>query len=177
MKAESYCAGRRRIFERLWGKMHWFNLNLFLTGVSTIYARYKYVEKLSEETIAVGTCLNKAALVFGQLSCLGMLIVATFQVRLLAWWHFKMGLWKCLIATLFFYSFIAGNYSASCSRCRSCDLLRLWDRLHNPPVLDIISCLSVRVHHWCVSSTFRYRSPCYCGIHPQYPFTEVQNVY
>lgn len=43
------------------------------------------MEKLSEETIAVGTCLNKAALVFGQLSCLGMLIVATFQVRLLAW--------------------------------------------------------------------------------------------
>ncbi|XP_030296240.1 DNA damage-regulated autophagy modulator protein 1 [Sparus aurata] len=59
-----------------------FGLMTFISacaGVSTIYARYKYVEKLSEETIAVGTCLNKAALVFGQLSCLGMLIVATFQ--------------------------------------------------------------------------------------------------
>ncbi|XP_073336787.1 DNA damage-regulated autophagy modulator protein 1 [Pagrus major] len=59
-----------------------FGLMTFISacaGVATIYARYKYVEKLSEETRVVCKCLNQAALVLGLLSCLGMLIVATFQ--------------------------------------------------------------------------------------------------
>lgn len=49
-------------------------------GIATIYARYKFVEKLTEETSVVGPGLNKCALVIGLLSCLGMCIVATFQV-------------------------------------------------------------------------------------------------
>ncbi|KAM8739753.1 DNA damage-regulated autophagy modulator protein 1 [Acanthopagrus latus] len=59
-----------------------FGLMTFISacaGIATIYARYKYVEKLSEQTAEVGQWLNEAALVFGQLSCLGMLVVATFQ--------------------------------------------------------------------------------------------------
>lgn len=50
-------------------------------GIATIYARYKFVEKLNEETRVVRPCLNKTALVVGMISCLGMCIVATFQVQ------------------------------------------------------------------------------------------------
>ncbi|KAI3366369.1 hypothetical protein L3Q82_000532 [Scortum barcoo] len=59
-----------------------FGLMTFISacaGVGTIYARYKFVEKLNEETRVVKTCLNKAALVFGMISCFGMCVVATFQ--------------------------------------------------------------------------------------------------
>lgn len=51
-------------------------------GIVTIYARYKFVEKLSEDTGMVKPCVNKTALVFGLISCVAMCIVATFQVRL-----------------------------------------------------------------------------------------------
>uniref|UniRef100_A0A667YUB0 DNA-damage regulated autophagy modulator 1 n=1 Tax=Myripristis murdjan TaxID=586833 RepID=A0A667YUB0_9TELE len=59
-----------------------FGLMTFISafaGAATMYARYKYVEKLSEETSLVRPCLNKAALGLGMLACLGMCIVATFQ--------------------------------------------------------------------------------------------------
>ncbi|KAM9845939.1 DNA damage-regulated autophagy modulator protein 1 [Aulostomus maculatus] len=59
-----------------------FGLMAFISacaGIATIYARYKFVERLSEETRVVSPRLNKSALVLGLLSCLGMCIVATFQ--------------------------------------------------------------------------------------------------
>lgn len=59
-----------------------FGLMTFITacaGIATIYSRYKFVEKLSEETRVVNPRLNKSALCIGMLSCLGMCIVATFQ--------------------------------------------------------------------------------------------------
>uniref|UniRef100_A0A667YM49 DNA-damage regulated autophagy modulator 1 n=1 Tax=Myripristis murdjan TaxID=586833 RepID=A0A667YM49_9TELE len=58
-----------------------FGLMTFISAfaAATMYARYKYVEKLSEETSLVRPCLNKAALGLGMLACLGMCIVATFQ--------------------------------------------------------------------------------------------------
>ncbi|KAK2859052.1 hypothetical protein Q5P01_003672 [Channa striata] len=59
-----------------------FGLMTFISacaGIGTIYSRYKYVEKLIEETGLVRPRLNKAALGLGMLSCLGMSIVATFQ--------------------------------------------------------------------------------------------------
>ncbi|XP_077357330.1 DNA damage-regulated autophagy modulator protein 1 isoform X1 [Festucalex cinctus] len=48
-------------------------------GIATIYGRFKFVEKLNEETRVVSPRLNKAALVLGMLACLGMCVVATFQ--------------------------------------------------------------------------------------------------
>uniref|UniRef100_A0A3Q3DZF9 DNA-damage regulated autophagy modulator 1 n=1 Tax=Hippocampus comes TaxID=109280 RepID=A0A3Q3DZF9_HIPCM len=48
-------------------------------GMSTIYSRFKFVEKLCEETRAVNPRLNKTALALGMLSCLGNCVVATFQ--------------------------------------------------------------------------------------------------
>lgn len=50
------------------------------TGMATMYARYKFVEKLNEKAGGVPPALNKAALWIGMLSCLGMCFVATFQV-------------------------------------------------------------------------------------------------
>lgn len=59
-----------------------FGLMTFISacaGIATIYARYKFVDKLNEDTRVVNPCLNKAALWLGMISCLGMCIVATFQ--------------------------------------------------------------------------------------------------
>ncbi|XP_061768116.1 DNA damage-regulated autophagy modulator protein 1 [Nerophis ophidion] len=59
-----------------------FGLMTFVSacaGTATIYARFKYVEKLSEETRVVSPCLNRTTLVLGMLSCLGICVVATFQ--------------------------------------------------------------------------------------------------
>ncbi|XP_031169401.1 DNA damage-regulated autophagy modulator protein 1 [Sander lucioperca] len=59
-----------------------FGLMTFISacaGIATIYARYKLVEKLSADTRVVSPHLNKAALVVGMFSCLGMCVVATFQ--------------------------------------------------------------------------------------------------
>ncbi|XP_034019203.1 DNA damage-regulated autophagy modulator protein 1 [Thalassophryne amazonica] len=59
-----------------------FGLMTFISacaGIATIYARYKFVEKLSHEPGVSDLRLNKAALGLGLLSCLGMCIVATFQ--------------------------------------------------------------------------------------------------
>ncbi|XP_018542590.1 DNA damage-regulated autophagy modulator protein 1 [Lates calcarifer] len=59
-----------------------FGLMTFISacaGIVTIYARYKFVEKLSEDTGMVKPCVNKTALVFGLISCVAMCIVATFQ--------------------------------------------------------------------------------------------------
>nr|XP_046234447.1 DNA damage-regulated autophagy modulator protein 1 [Scatophagus argus] len=57
-----------------------FGLMTFISacaGIATIYARFKFVEKLSDG--AVVKRLNKAALGLGLISCLGMCIVASFQ--------------------------------------------------------------------------------------------------
>ncbi|KAK1906232.1 DNA damage-regulated autophagy modulator protein 1 [Dissostichus eleginoides] len=67
-----------------------FGLMTFISacaGIATIYARYKFVEKLSGDTRVVSPRLNYTALVFGLLSCLGMCIVATFQETVVTWVH------------------------------------------------------------------------------------------
>ncbi|XP_054862785.1 DNA damage-regulated autophagy modulator protein 1 [Amphiprion ocellaris] len=59
-----------------------FGLMAFISacaGIGTIYARYKFVDKLSEDNGVVKPSLNQAALGLGMISCLGMCIVATFQ--------------------------------------------------------------------------------------------------
>ncbi|XP_060770276.1 DNA damage-regulated autophagy modulator protein 1 [Neoarius graeffei] len=48
-------------------------------GFATMFARYKFVQKLIEKTACVSACLNMAALICAILSCIGMCIVATFQ--------------------------------------------------------------------------------------------------
>lgn len=58
----------------------WLKPYDFCPGTATIYARYKYVEKLSEQNSLVKPSLNKATLWLGIIACFGMCIVATFQV-------------------------------------------------------------------------------------------------
>lgn len=45
----------------------------------TMYARYKFVQRLNEDLRTVQPTLNVCALGFGLISCVGMCIVATFQ--------------------------------------------------------------------------------------------------
>ncbi|KAK7149625.1 hypothetical protein R3I94_009060 [Phoxinus phoxinus] len=47
---------------------------------ATIYAEYKFVERVHEGTGAVSPRLNKASFAVGIISCVGMCLVATFQV-------------------------------------------------------------------------------------------------
>ncbi|XP_068611461.1 DNA damage-regulated autophagy modulator protein 1 [Brachionichthys hirsutus] len=59
-----------------------FGLMTFIAAcaaAATVYSRYKYVEKLTRESNVLKASLNKAALVLGMISCLGMCVVATFQ--------------------------------------------------------------------------------------------------
>ena len=58
-----------------------WNRMLCVTGVATMYGRYKFIEQLNQRTGGVGPVVNKIAFGFGLLSCLGMCVVATFQVR------------------------------------------------------------------------------------------------
>lgn len=46
---------------------------------ATMYAEYKFVERVHETTGAVSPHLNKASFGFGIISCVGMCFVATFQ--------------------------------------------------------------------------------------------------
>ncbi|XP_072528593.1 DNA damage-regulated autophagy modulator protein 1 [Salminus brasiliensis] len=48
-------------------------------GFATMFARYKFLERLNEKTGGVSPGLNKTAFAFAVISCLGMCIVATFQ--------------------------------------------------------------------------------------------------
>lgn len=65
---------------RLFTTLLFFGLSL--PGVATIYVRYKQVQALNPEENRI-IRLNKAGLVLGLLSCLGLSIVANFQVCVL----------------------------------------------------------------------------------------------
>ncbi|XP_029351466.1 DNA damage-regulated autophagy modulator protein 1 [Echeneis naucrates] len=67
-----------------------FGLMTFISacaGAATIYARYKFVEKLIEDTSLHSSCLNKVGLGLGLFSCFCMCIVATFQELTLRYAH------------------------------------------------------------------------------------------
>ncbi|XP_065124558.1 DNA damage-regulated autophagy modulator protein 1 [Paramisgurnus dabryanus] len=49
------------------------------SAFATMYAEYKFVERIHENTGAVSPHLNKASFAFGIISCVGMCFVATFQ--------------------------------------------------------------------------------------------------
>ncbi|KAJ8250019.1 hypothetical protein COCON_G00232350 [Conger conger] len=53
------------------------------TSMVTMFARYKYLQKLQEVVAEARPGLNLAALVCGLVSCLGMCIVGTFQESVL----------------------------------------------------------------------------------------------
>ncbi|XP_026183062.1 DNA damage-regulated autophagy modulator protein 1 [Mastacembelus armatus] len=102
-----------------------FGLMTFISacaGIATIYSRYKYVEKLNEETSVVRPSLNKAALVLGVLSCLGMCVVATFQETAVTVVH-DMGAMLFFVSGIIYIilqsviSFSAYPYGASRSVC------------------------------------------------------------
>lgn len=102
-----------------------FGLMTFITacaGIATIYARYKFVEKLNEDTSVVRPCLNKSALWLGMLSCLGMCIVATFQETLVTKVHdlgallfFVSGIVYIMLQSVI--SFCAYPYGSSLTVC------------------------------------------------------------
>ncbi|KAK9525775.1 hypothetical protein VZT92_016456 [Zoarces viviparus] len=103
-----------------------FGLMTFISacaGTATIYARYKYVEKLSVDTRVVNPCLNKMGFVSGMLSCLGMCIVATFQETAVTVVHdigaivfFVSGVSYTILQTVLSYR--AYPFGSSMSVCR-----------------------------------------------------------
>ncbi|KAM9327934.1 DNA damage-regulated autophagy modulator protein 1 [Pholidichthys leucotaenia] len=59
-----------------------FSLMTFISacaGIATIYARYKYVERLTVDTSVVKPWCNTVGLVSGMITCFGMCVVASFQ--------------------------------------------------------------------------------------------------
>lgn len=104
-----------------------FGLMTFISafaGTATIYARYKFVEKLSEEWCVVNPCLNKSSFVLGMLSCLGMCIVATFQETAVTPVHDAGALLFFVSGVLYtvlqaFISYQAFPYGSSAGVCRA----------------------------------------------------------
>ncbi|XP_037316208.1 DNA damage-regulated autophagy modulator protein 1 [Pungitius pungitius] len=106
-----------------------FGLMTFVSacaGTLTVYARYKLVEKLGGDSVAVDACLNKTALVLGMSSCLGMCVVATFQETTVTEVHdagallfFVPGVsYTALQSVLSYRARLAGSSAAVC-RARS----------------------------------------------------------
>ncbi|XP_028254948.1 DNA damage-regulated autophagy modulator protein 1 [Parambassis ranga] len=103
-----------------------FGLMTFISacaGTATIYARYKFVEKLNEDTRVVKPKLNKAALTLGILSCFGMCVVATFQETAVtvvhdigAFMFFFCGILYIILQSVI--SFQAHPYGSSICLCR-----------------------------------------------------------
>ncbi|KAF7658199.1 hypothetical protein LDENG_00015950 [Lucifuga dentata] len=102
-----------------------FGLMTFIsacTGILTIYARYKFVEKLSGETSMVSPHLNKAAFWIGMASCLGMCVVATFQETAVREVHdvgallfFLSGvLYLILQSVISFHTYPYGSFTTVC---------------------------------------------------------------
>ncbi|KAL2102974.1 hypothetical protein ACEWY4_002142 [Coilia grayii] len=58
-----------------------------MASVATMYARYKFIERLIERTGGMRPVVNKVALGFGLISCFGMCVVATFQMTVLVVVH------------------------------------------------------------------------------------------
>ncbi|KAL0962885.1 hypothetical protein UPYG_G00346740 [Umbra pygmaea] len=87
-------------------------------GFATMYARYKFVEKLNESCVLVSPALNKGAFWIGNLSCLGMCIVATFQETIITAVHdagallfFVTGVLYTILQTIISYK----TYPHGCS--------------------------------------------------------------
>ncbi|XP_047245350.1 DNA damage-regulated autophagy modulator protein 1 [Girardinichthys multiradiatus] len=104
-----------------------FGLMTFISacaGCATIYTRYKYVEKLSEQNSLVKPCLNKATLLLGIIACFGMCIVATFQETVVTSVHdfgaltfFITGVVYIILQSVL--SFKAYPYGSSICVCRA----------------------------------------------------------
>uniref|UniRef100_A0A8K9UPT9 DNA-damage regulated autophagy modulator 1 n=1 Tax=Oncorhynchus mykiss TaxID=8022 RepID=A0A8K9UPT9_ONCMY len=92
-------------------------------GMATMYARYKFVEKLNETAGGVPPALNQAAFWIGMLSCLGMCFVATFQETTIIQVHdagailfFVSGVLYTILQSIISYK--AFPYGCSLALCR-----------------------------------------------------------
>lgn len=75
-----------------------------------MYARFKYVEKINEGTDVVAQRVNTAALTLGLVSCLGMVVVATFQVpQASTCCTFQSCEEQCEAGSVFSHFLISGN--------------------------------------------------------------------
>ncbi|XP_024232977.1 DNA damage-regulated autophagy modulator protein 1 [Oncorhynchus tshawytscha] len=92
-------------------------------GMATMYARYKFVEKLNEKVGGVSPALNQGAFWIGMLSCLGMCFVATFQETTITAVHdagallfFVSGVLYTILQSIISYK--AFPYGCSLALCR-----------------------------------------------------------
>uniref|UniRef100_A0A4W5M4G5 DNA-damage regulated autophagy modulator 1 n=1 Tax=Hucho hucho TaxID=62062 RepID=A0A4W5M4G5_9TELE len=92
-------------------------------SMATMYARYKFVEKLNETAGGAHPVLNKAAFWIGMLSCLGMCFVATFQETTITAVHdagallfFVSGVLYTILQSIISYK--AFPYECSLALCR-----------------------------------------------------------
>ncbi|XP_028810563.1 DNA damage-regulated autophagy modulator protein 1 isoform X2 [Denticeps clupeoides] len=91
-------------------------------GLATMYARYKFLERLNEKIGQVPPTLNRSALAVGLIACFGMCMVATFQETVVAVVHdvgastfFTCGMLYIVLQTII--SFKAYPYATSKTVC------------------------------------------------------------
>lgn len=95
-----------------------------MAGVGTMYARYKFIERLIEKTGGVRPCCNLAGFIVGLLSCLGMCVVATFQETVVTVVHDLGALLFFLTGVLYIFiqtciSYQAYPFGSSKAMCRT----------------------------------------------------------
>ncbi|XP_077450583.1 DNA damage-regulated autophagy modulator protein 1 isoform X1 [Stigmatopora argus] len=138
-----------------------FGLMTFVSacaGMATIYSRFKFVEKLSEDTKVVNPRLNKTVMVLGILACVGMCVVATFQVGVFTKSHDGVFV-KTPVC-------LAGDGRDGGSRRRRLAIFRHWSFIHYPAdgyVLPTIPTRLARCGVPCATARDRH---CLAGLLP-----------
>ncbi|MCI4382140.1 hypothetical protein PGIGA_G00260200 [Pangasianodon gigas] len=122
-------------------------------GFATMFARYKFVQKLIEKTGGVPHNLNLAAFVFATLSCIGMCFVATFQETQVMPVHdtgalmfFISGVVYIILQTIISYK--VHPYGSSKGMCHIRTAFAVVAFLAVIPTLICASFLSISKLHW-----------------------------
>ncbi|CAB1345968.1 unnamed protein product [Coregonus sp. 'balchen'] len=131
--------------------------------MATMYARYKFVEKLNEKAGGVPPALNQAAFWIGMLSCLGMCFVVTFQKTTITSVHdagallfFISGVLYTILQSIISYK--AYPYGCSLALCHTRTGIAPSPSWQFPPVslktIDYVFHLVSAVSEWIVVFSF-----------------------
>ncbi|KAK3557763.1 hypothetical protein QTP86_000281 [Hemibagrus guttatus] len=135
---------------------------LLFLGFATMFARYKFVQKLIEGTGGMAPLLNVTTLILAIFSCAGMCVVATFQETEIRFVHyigasvfFICGMIYIILQTII--SYMAHPYGSSKLMCHVRAVFSLVALLAVPTT--IISAL-MTLFHWTPNQEYKLHVVC-----------------
>nr|XP_015207481.1 PREDICTED: DNA damage-regulated autophagy modulator protein 1 [Lepisosteus oculatus] len=122
-------------------------------GVSTMFTRYKFLEKLNETADRLDPRLNLAALCVGIIGCLGMCVVATFQETAIMVVHdlgallaFVSGVIYILLQSIISYKM--RPHGSSLATCHTRMTISIISLIAVFPTIICAACLKMSKLHW-----------------------------